>query len=263
MVIACITLQFRESVYICAIDAVMNRKEEKSEGANKSDVQLMFDSIAWRYDFLNRFLSFGIDRYWRRKAIKIISQKCRPAQVLDVATGTADLAIAALKINPVKVTGIDISGKMLEMGRKKIMKLGLEKKIELINGDSENIPFEDNSFDMVMVAFGVRNFSNRLAGLKEMTRVLRKDGILMILEFSKPRGRLFSLLFGFYFFKILPVIGRIFSGHGVAYRYLPESVDNFPGRDEFMLMMKESGLGNISCLEFTGGIVSMYTGRKG
>ena len=139
-------------------------------------IESMFDSIAWRYDFLNHFLSFGIDFHWRRKAIKIISRHTNHLNILDVATGTGDLAIAALKINPGKITGIDISDRMLELGRQKILKRGLTDKIELLKGDSEHIEFEDNTFDVAMVAFGVRNFSNPVKGLAEMCRVTRRAG---------------------------------------------------------------------------------------
>ena len=148
----------------------------------------MFDSIAWRYDFLNHFLSFGIDRIWRRRAIRIISRQYKNPEILDVATGTGDLAIAAMKINPLKITGIDISQNMLEIGREKIGKKGLSGKIELMQGDSENIPFGNDLFDVAMVAFGVRNFADPLKGLKEMRRVIRNEGMIVVLEFSKPSG---------------------------------------------------------------------------
>lgn len=162
-------------------DRPLNSKEN-----NKAAVESMFDSIAWRYDFLNHFLSFGIDRLWRRRVIKIISRSYKNPYILDVATGTGDLAIASMKLNPSKIAGIDISLKMLEIGEEKIRKKGFSGKIELMPGDSENIPFDDNVFDVAMVAFGVRNFSDPMKGLSEMKRVIRNRGMIVVLEFSKP-----------------------------------------------------------------------------
>ncbi|MGQ9620449.1 MAG: bifunctional demethylmenaquinone methyltransferase/2-methoxy-6-polyprenyl-1,4-benzoquinol methylase UbiE [Bacteroidales bacterium] len=235
---------------------------EQPEKEKKIDVELMFNSIARRYDFLNHFLSFGYDRYWRRKAIKIVAETLTPSFVLDVATGTGDLAVEAVKLNPVKITGIDISEKMLALGRKKIQKKGLSGKIELISGNSENLPFDDNSFDLVMTAFGIRNFNDILKGLREMTRVLNGKGMLMILEFSIPVSKLFRRLFGFYFFRILPLAGRLLSGHLSAYRYLPESVESFPDREKFARLMLEAGLKDVTYDTFTGGIVTIYRGLK-
>jgi len=228
----------------------------------KETVESMFDSIAWRYDFLNRLLSFGIDRHWRRKAIMIISQNLKPGHVLDVATGTGDFSIEAVKLNPEKITGIDISENMLSIGRKRIEKKGLSGRIELLRGDSENMPFDDNSFDLVMSAFGVRNFSDCLSGVKEMTRVVKNKGVVMILEFSIPENRLFRNVFSIYFFRIVPFIGHLLSGHRSAYRYLPESVENFPGREEFAELMQKAGLTNVTYNCFTCGIVTVYTGSK-
>ena len=164
-------------------DHPVNPNEDK-----RAAVESMFDSIAWRYDFLNHFLSFNFDRLWRRRAIKIISKSYKSPYILDVATGTGDLAIAAMKLNPCKISGIDISSKMLEIGSEKIKKKGYSGKIDLICGDSEKIPFDDNIFDVAMVAFGVRNFSDPLKGLSEMSRVIRDGGMIMVLEFSKPSG---------------------------------------------------------------------------
>ena len=172
-------------------------------------VESMFDSIAWRYDFLNHFLSFGIDRLWRRRAVRIISRHYQNPEILDVATGTGDLAITAMTINPLKITGIDISQNMLEIGREKIRKKGFSGKIELIQGDSENIPFGDNHFDVSMVAFGVRNFADPLKGLMEMRRVIRNNGMILVLEFSKPSGFLFRSIYNFYFRNILPFVGKL------------------------------------------------------
>lgn len=229
---------------------------------HKTDVGAMFDSIAWRYDFLNHFLSFGIDKYWRRKAVKIISEKSDTDRILDVATGTGDLAIAALKLNPEKITGIDISTKMLEIGKEKILKSGLSGRIELMSGDSEKIPFPDCSFDVTMVAFGVRNFSDPVKGLTEMRRVLVPGGMIMVLEFSKPTTFLIKQIYRFYFLNMLPLFGRIFSKDREAYRYLPETVMKFPDNEAFLELMSEAGFKGMKQNKLTFGVASIYTGIK-
>jgi len=228
----------------------------------KSDIGTMFDNIAGRYDFLNHLLSFGIDRLWRIKAVRDISGRYKNPRVLDVATGTGDLAIAAMKLGPFHVTGIDISEKMLEEGRVKIMKRGLSGKIDLITGDSENIPFSDYTFDIALVAFGVRNFSDPLKGLTEMNRVLKSRGMIMVLEFSKPTRFPFKQVYYFYFTRLLPVIGRIFSKNRTAYRYLPESVMQFPDSEQFVKLIESAGFSDISRKKLTGGVASIYTGIK-
>ena len=223
----------------------------------------MFDSIAPHYDFLNHLLSFGIDKSWRRKAIREISLiNPHPSKILDVATGTGDLAIAALKLDPGHITGIDISGKMLEAGREKLRKRALQDRIDLVECDSENIIFSDNIFDVAMVAFGVRNFTDPLKGISEMRRVLRDGGLIMVLEFSKPSGLSFKQLYNFYFLKILPVIGRIFSKSNYAYRYLPESVMQFPDNEEFIALLEKAGFTSLIQKKLTGGVASIYTGLK-
>jgi len=232
------------------------------EPEKKVAVESMFDTIAWRYDFLNHFLSFGTDRRWRKKAVKIISAHSIHPVILDVATGTGDLAIAAMKIDPVKITGIDISEKMLGIGREKIRKKGLAGKIELFRGDSESIAFEDNSFDVSMVAFGVRNFSDPLKGLTEMNRVTKPGGLLMVLEFSKPVSFPFRQLYNFYFLNILPFFGRLFSKDKAAYSYLPESVMKFPDNEAFMDIITLSGFKDTRQVKLTGGIATIYTGVK-
>ena len=228
----------------------------------KSAVAYMFNSIAWRYDFLNHLLSFGIDRSWRKKAIHSVSGRYTKPEVLDVATGTGDLAIAALKLNPVRVTGIDISQNMIEKGRHKIAAKGLERIIELKEGDTEKLEFNDNVFDITMVAFGVRNFSDPQKGLKEMYRVLRSTGTLMILEFSKPVRFPFRQIYFIYFRNILPFIGRLFSNDRNAYRYLPESVMLFPDIEDFIRLIESAGFTNVYHKKLTGGIASIYTGIK-
>lgn len=229
---------------------------------SSSDVGSMFDDIAPRYDFLNHLLSFGVDRWWRRQAVRVISETHKKPRILDVATGTCDLAIAAMRLDPRQITGMDISSKMLEAGRHKIRKKGLEGKIDLIKAGSENIPFSAGSFDVAMVAFGVRNFSDRLKGLSEMNRVLDENGMIMVLEFSKPRHFPFRQLYLFYFRMLLPIIGRIFSGNRSAYRYLPDSVMQFPDYEQFLDLLKSAGFINVRCRKLTGGIASIYTGFK-
>jgi len=219
----------------------------------------MFDNIAHRYDFLNRFLSLGIDKGWRKKAIKML-EAYQPKRILDVATGTADFAIATLEINPEEVIGVDISEGMLDVGRKKITEKGITN-IRLESGDSENLQFEDASFDAVIVAFGVRNFENLEKGLAEINRVLRPGGVAMILEFSKPKG-LFGVIFSIYNKTLLPLWGKLFSGDNAAYKYLPESVAAFPEGDEFKQIMTSVKYKNVTDRRLTFGICSIYTGLK-
>ena len=228
----------------------------------KAMVESMFDSISWRYDFLNHFLSFGIDHLWRRKAIRIISHSYKNPDILDVATGTGDLAIAAMKIDPKRVEGIDISAGMLEIGRKKIDKRGYSGRINLQKADSENIPFNDNEFDVAMVAFGVRNFSDPLRGLTEMRRVINENGMILVLEFSKPTSFPFRNIYNFYFRNILPFFGRIFSRDKSAYSYLPDSVSKFPDNENFLNMLEEAGFSENCQVKLTGGVASIYTGMK-
>jgi demethylmenaquinone methyltransferase/2-methoxy-6-polyprenyl-1,4-benzoquinol methylase len=228
----------------------------------KAAVESMFDSIAWRYDFLNHFLSFSIDRLWRKKAISVISKYHKNPEILDVATGTADLALASVRLNPKKITGIDISANMLEIGRQKIAKKGLSGRIELLQADSESIPFGDNTFDVVMVAFGVRNFADPLKGLYEMNRVLRNTGMVMVLEFSKPSGFPFKPLYHFYFRNVLPLFGRFFSKDKGAYNYLPDSVMKFPDNEAFLNLLIQAGFSDTKQIKLTGGVASIYTGIK-
>ncbi len=240
----------------------MGKNQEFMSHDTKTSIGSMFDDIAFRYDFLNHLLSFGIDRFWRRKAITVISETHKNPSILDVATGTGELAIAAMKLDPVHITGIDISRKMLESGRKKIKERGLTGKIDLIPGDSENIPFNDNSFDVAMVAFGVRNFSDRVKGLSEMNRVLNGNGMVMVLEFSKPERFPFKHMYNFYFRVLLPVIGRLFSKNRIAYSYLPDSVMQFPDNEQFMGLLKRAGFSGVRQKKLTGGVACIYTGFK-
>jgi len=240
----------------------MENQLEDLRTEKKTAVESMFDSIAWRYDFLNHFLSFGIDRLWRRKAIKIISKTYKNPDILDVATGTGDLAIAAMRLNPKKITGIDISQKMLNIGIEKIARKGYSERIELIQADSENIPFDDNLFDVAMVAFGVRNFSDPVKGLTEMNRVICCNGMIVVLEFSKPSAFPFRPIYNFYFRNILPFFGKLFSKDKAAYNYLPDSVMKFPDNEEFLKLLHSAGFSEGRQIKLTGGVASIYTGIK-
>ena len=238
---------------------VVPYKEDRS--GKKEQVARMFDSISGNYDFLNHFLSLGIDIRWRRKAVKLLAPG-KPKLILDVATGTGDFAVETLKLNPDKVIGIDISEGMLEVGRKKMKDRGYDSRIELLSGDSENLPFEENKFDAVVVGFGVRNFENLEKGLAEMYRVLKPGGRMVVLEFSKPTMFPFKQLFNFYFNFILPKIGKLISRDPAAYTYLPESVQAFPDGDSFVRILNRFGFKDTLCKPLTLGISSLYTGIK-
>jgi demethylmenaquinone methyltransferase/2-methoxy-6-polyprenyl-1,4-benzoquinol methylase len=239
-----------------------NVKPYKSkEGSKKEQVAEMFNNIAPKYDVLNRILSLGIDISWRKKAIKMLESK-QPKMILDVATGTADFAIMAMKLNPEKIIGVDISEKMLDYGRIKIKNKLLENKIELRSGDSENLPFESNTFDAITVAFGVRNFENLLKGLSEMNRVLKPGATCLVLEFSKPTAFPFKQIYNFYFFNILPFIGKIVSKDNSAYTYLPESVNSFPDGIDFITIYKKAGFSQCKQIKLLFGIASIYEGIK-
>jgi demethylmenaquinone methyltransferase/2-methoxy-6-polyprenyl-1,4-benzoquinol methylase len=235
---------------------------QHSQLDKKEQVADMFNSIAYRYDFLNRFLSAGIDVWWRKKAIQQL-QVIAPKKVLDVATGTGDVAIMTYRmLHPEKITGIDISEGMLELGRKKIEKLGLSNAIELQKGDSEVIRFDDNCFDAITVAFGVRNFQNLEKGLSEMYRVLRPGGKLVVLEFSKSKNKLLSAPFNFYMNVVTPAIGKIFSKNKDAYQYLNDSVQAFPEGQTFLTIMHEAGFTQTYLKKLSFGICTIYCGSK-
>ena len=228
----------------------------------KTQVALMFDNISHRYDFLNHFLSLGIDRYWRKKAVNFLKDK-KHEFILDVATGTGDFAIAVLKkLKPAKITGIDISEKMLEIGKRKIAAKFPSANIELLTGDSEKLKFEENLFDAAIVAFGVRNFENLEKGLCEIYRVLKSGGWFVVLEFSRPSRFPVKQFYGFYFKNILPVIGKIFSKDSRAYKYLPESVSAFPEKENFLDFLHQTGFIQCSFKALTFGIASIYTAQK-
>ncbi|MFL5763297.1 MAG: bifunctional demethylmenaquinone methyltransferase/2-methoxy-6-polyprenyl-1,4-benzoquinol methylase UbiE [Bacteroidia bacterium] len=227
----------------------------------KEQVATMFNNIAHRYDFLNQLLSLGIHKGWRRKAVKMIGA-VKPKNILDIATGTGDFAIEAMTLDPLKVTGVDISEGMLKFGVEKVRKLGLSDKIELKKGDSENLPFTDSSFDAITVGFGVRNFENLEKGINEIWRVLKPGGMIAILEFSKPRKFPVKQFYHFYFRFITPFIGRIFSKDSSAYTYLPESVKAFPDGDDFLAVLKKAGFKEVKARPLTFGIASIYSAVK-
>ena len=234
---------------------------KETNESKKKQVATMFNNISKHYDFLNHFLSLGIDIYWRKRAIKLLKKE-RPKLILDVATGTGDFAIQALDISPEKIIGVDISEGMLAVGKNKIRKKKLEEVIELQLGDSEKLLFEDNKFDAVIVAFGVRNFENLDLGLSDMFRVLKPGGTTVIVEFSKPLKFPFKQIYNFYFKYILPTIGKIISKDNAAYTYLPESVQAFPDGEKFLKILDNVGFKNTQCVPLTFGVSSIYIGKK-
>ena len=227
----------------------------------KETVKKMFNEISGRYDFLNHFLSLGIDRLWRKRLVREMIQG-KPEHVLDLATGTADLAIELLGQSQIRITGVDISEKMLGVGKEKIAKAGLSSSIDLISGDAENLQFSDKTFDAAMIAFGVRNFENLDKGISEMKRVLTKNGKVMILEFSHPASFPIKQVYGVYSRFIIPLMGRLISSHPSAYRYLPETVAAFPSGEAFLNIMQQAGFKDCRRISLSGGIASIYIGTK-
>jgi demethylmenaquinone methyltransferase/2-methoxy-6-polyprenyl-1,4-benzoquinol methylase len=242
----------------------MSRPEVKpyNTGASKKEeVAEMFNNISPKYDFLNHTLSMGIDRLWRRRAIREL-KKYQPKDLLDLATGTADFAIAAAAIKPKKIDGVDISSGMLEVGRQKIKAKGLEKLITLRLADGESLPYSDGSFDAITIAFGIRNYEHPDRGLREMYRILREQGAVFILEFSQPERFPVKQLYKFYFRNILPVIGKAISSDKSAYSYLPESVAHFPYGAAFINMLESAGFINCRAIPLSAGIATLYIGEK-
>lgn len=228
----------------------------------KEAVRNMFDNIAPTYDRLNHLLSFDIDRHWRRRTVRRAASRS-PHRILDLATGTADLAIAlARRIPEASITGVDLSPEMLAIGRTKVAAAGLAGRIDLHEGDAEALPFADGTFDLVTIGFGIRNFGDIAAGLREACRVLRPGGTLLVLEFSTPRGKLFGPVYRFYFHRILPLVGQLVSKDPAAYTYLPDSVDNFPDYLLFLRMMREAGFGTCGQTRLMRGIAYIYEGTK-
>ncbi len=234
---------------------------KNSDLGKKDQVEQMFDKVSTNYDFLNRVLTFGIDMSWRKKIVKFVGQN-NPKQILDIATGTGDFAIMLTKLNPEKVIGLDISQGMLDVGIKKIKNKKLEGQIDMIQGDSENMPFKDNTFDAITVGFGVRNFENLDAGLQEIKRVLKPSGVLAILETSQPEKFPMKQLFKFYSKYIIPTVGKLFSKDKSAYCYLPESAAAFPYGKNFNNILQKNGFNNATNRSLTFGIAAMYTAKK-
>ena len=233
-----------------------------NQNTKTKQVEAMFNDIAPKYDFLNHFLSLGIDKTWRRKVIRRII-KDKPSLVLDIATGTADLAIMlAKKSTEVKITGVDLAENMIEIGRKKVENLNLSNRITLQQGDSLLLPFSNNTFDSAMVAFGVRNYEDPVKGMSETYRVLREKGKFYVLEFSMPRKFPMAQLYKFYFRFILPLIGRVVSGNSMAYTYLPDSVHAFPDGQNFIDLMEKAGFKSCKYKKLSFGIATIYEGVK-
>ena len=232
-----------------------------ADRTKKEEVAEMFNNISKRYDFLNHFLSLGIDKIWRRKAVKEL-REIKPKRILDIATGTGDFALATLKVMPDEVIGMDISEGMLDVGKVKMVKKKVDHIVSMQLGDSENLPFEDDYFDAVTVGFGVRNFENLEKGLSEMLRVIRPEGKAIILEFSKPKNFPIKQVFGFYSKYVIPFFGKNISKDEKAYAYLPESVQAFPEGEEFKSILKKVGYSKVESKLVSGGIATIYIGRK-
>ena len=243
----------------------MSRVEVKpygnSDKSKKEEVAEMFNNISKKYDFLNHFLSLGIDKIWRKKAIKKL-REIQPKRILDIATGTGDFAIASLKLNPTEVVGIDISAGMLEVGREKMKARQFDSIITMTLGDSEALPFEDNYFDALTVGFGVRNFEHLEIGLAEMLRVIRVGGKIVILEFSKPKNFPVKQVYGFISKYIIPFFGKRISKDDKAYAYLPESIAAFPEGKEMTDILTKLGYKNVKAKLVSGGIATIYSGTK-
>jgi demethylmenaquinone methyltransferase/2-methoxy-6-polyprenyl-1,4-benzoquinol methylase len=243
-----------------AHDKIVPFKE--ATGSKKEQVAEMFNRIAFRYDFVNRFLSAGIDVGWRKKAIRQL-QNLNPQYILDVATGTADMPLLMFKmLRPTKITGIDISEKMMEIGRQKIAAQHLQNKIDLKSGDSEAISFSDASFDAVTVSFGVRNFANLPKGLSEIQRVLKPAGKAVVLEFSRPKNGVARWLYNIYCRIIAPTAGGMISKNKEAYQYLNDSIEAFPEGENFIKIMQQAGFKNVYRKPLSLGICTIYCGEK-
>lgn len=233
----------------------------KTSDEKKEQVAQMFDNIANRYDFLNSLMSLGIHKGWRKKCVKLISEK-KPQLVLDVATGTADFAIECAKLNPKKIIGIDISEGMMSAGRVKLKTLKLDSLITLESGNAETLVYSDNTFDAIVVGFGVRNFQNLEKGLNNLFRILKPGGQLVILEFSYPTNWLVKAVYTFYFSYITPFIGKLFSKDNRAYSYLTESVKAFPNNQNFVNILNKLNYKNTSFKKLSFGVAAIYQGQK-
>ncbi|MDC0584566.1 bifunctional demethylmenaquinone methyltransferase/2-methoxy-6-polyprenyl-1,4-benzoquinol methylase UbiE [Bacteroidales bacterium] len=242
-----------------------NQKEivpYNSGKGKKKEVEQMFDNIAWRYDFLNHFLSLGIDKSWRKKALRNL-HGTKIDTLLDIACGTGDFTLlAAKKLKPQSIYGLDLSANMLNIAKQKSKHKIPNQDVTFIHGDAENLPFEENKFDAAIVAFGVRNFENLEKGLIDIYRVLKPGAKFVVLEFSNQNSKLIKGLFKFYFNKILPAIGALFSKDNRAYKYLPDSVDNFPSGTTFLRILEDCGFKNGTAQKDFLGICGIYTGEK-
>ncbi len=234
---------------------------KQSTQSKKGQVEEMFDNISPKYDALNHILSVNIDKIWRKRTIKKLRSHS-PKIILDIATGTGDFAVAASKIDDVKITGIDISEGMLNVARKKIAKKNLSEQIDFLKADSEDLPFNSETYDAAIVGFGVRNFENLNKGLSEILRVIKPGGVFYILEFSKPVSTPFKQIYMFYFMHILPFIGGLVSKDNRAYSYLPESVNEFPDGERFLSILANVGFEGNKCFKQTFGIASIYEAYK-
>ena len=234
---------------------------KNSELGKKEQVTQMFDTISTNYDGLNRVISLGIDVKWRKKVVQIVGEN-HPKQILDIATGTGDLVMMMANLNPDKIIGLDISAGMLEVGKQKINKANLSGKIDMIVGDSEEMPFEYDTFDAITVSFGVRNFANLDKGIKEIARVLKPTGVLVILETSNPTKFPFKQGYKFYTNFILPLVGKLFSKDKVAYTYLSESANSFPFGEVFNNILRKNGFSDVTHHPVTFGVATIYTARK-
>lgn len=243
----------------------MERKVVKpygnSEKSKKEEVAEMFNNVSKRYDFLNHFLSVGIDKIWRKKAINMLKE-IQPKRILDLASGTGDFALEALRLNPTEVIGMDISEGMLEVGRLKMKKKGVDSIVSMQLGDSENLPFEDNYFDALTVGFGVRNYENLELGLSEMLRVVRSGGKIIVLEFSKPKKFPVKQYYAFHSKYVIPFFGKRISKDEKAYAYLPESIAAFPEGKDFTDILTNLGYQNVGSKLVSGGIATIYFGTK-
>lgn len=239
----------------------MIKPYKNSSKGKKEQVAMMFDNISANYDGLNRVISFGIDISWRKKVVQLVS-KNNPKQILDIATGTGDLAIMMSQLNPDKIIGLDISAGMLDVGKRKIANVNLSDKIDMVVGDSENMPFDDNTFDAITVSFGVRNFANLDKGLTEIKRVLKPGGTFVILETSNPTKFPFKQGYKFYTTYILPFIGKIFSRDKAAYSYLCESANIFPFGEAFNNILQKNGFINTEYRPVTFGVATIYSATK-
>ncbi len=231
------------------------------QNSRKEQVTEMFDNISGNYDFMNRIMTFGIDVKWRKKVVEMVKET-RPEKILDIATGTGDFAIMLAEIKPEKIVGLDISKGMLEVGKQKVKQKGLENLIEMVLGDSENLPFEDNSFDAVTVGFGVRNFENLDKGLQEIYRVLKPGGIFVVLETSQPEKFPFKQLYNFHSKHIIPLLGKLFSKDQKAYEYLPESAEAFPYGEAFNNILKKNEFISVKNIPLLFGAASIYSAYK-